>query len=87
MSEKVRKPLTHIFSLTVERVWDCAIAGDDAGSGGRPWPGGDHVMGDAESGRVRLSFTPRLCVEFRGTTVTSDGGCCCRWTSSSALAR
>jgi Transposase DDE domain group 1 len=31
-------------------------------------------MGDAEAGRVRLSFNPQLRVEFRGATVTSDAG-------------
>ncbi len=31
-------------------------------------------MGDATSGPVRLSFNPRLRVEFRGATVTSDAG-------------
>jgi Transposase DDE domain group 1 len=31
-------------------------------------------MGDAKSGPVRLSFNPRLRVEFRGATVTSDAG-------------
>jgi len=29
-------------------------------------------MGDAKSGRVRLSFDPQFRVEFRGATVTSD---------------
>jgi hypothetical protein len=31
-------------------------------------------VGDAASGPVRLSFNPRLRVEFRGATVTSDAG-------------
>ena len=31
-------------------------------------------MGDAESGPIRLSFNPRLRIEFRGATVTSDAG-------------
>ena len=31
-------------------------------------------MGDATSGPVRLSFNPKLRVEFRGATVTSDAG-------------
>jgi len=31
-------------------------------------------MGDATSGRVRLSFNPQLRVEFLGATVTSDAG-------------
>ncbi len=31
-------------------------------------------MGDATCGPVRLSFNPRLRVEFRGATVTSDHG-------------
>jgi DDE family transposase len=31
-------------------------------------------MGDARSGPVRLSFNPKLRVEFRGATVTSDAG-------------
>jgi len=29
-------------------------------------------MGDATSGLCRLSFNPKLRVEFRGATVTSD---------------
>ena len=31
-------------------------------------------MGDGKSDPVRLSFNPRLRVEFRGATVTSDAG-------------
>jgi hypothetical protein len=31
-------------------------------------------MGDVTSGRIRLSFNPKLRVEFRGATVTSDAG-------------
>jgi hypothetical protein len=31
-------------------------------------------MGDAQSGPIRLSFSPQLRVEFRGATVTSDAG-------------
>ena len=31
-------------------------------------------MGEAKSSPVRLSFNPRLRVEFRGATVTSDAG-------------
>src|SRR6266478_5682005 len=38
------------------------------------WPGGHHLVGDATSGPIRLSFNPQLRVEFRGATVTSDAG-------------
>ncbi len=31
-------------------------------------------MGDGKSGPFRLAFNPRLRVEFRGSTVTSDAG-------------
>src|SRR5216684_4243391 len=31
-------------------------------------------MGDAKAGPVRLSFNPKLRVEFHGATVTSDAG-------------
>jgi hypothetical protein len=31
-------------------------------------------MGDATSGRFRLSFNPQLRVELQGATVTSDAG-------------
>ena len=35
---------------------------------------GNHSMGDAKAGPVRLSFNPQLPVEFHGATVTSDAG-------------
>ena len=38
------------------------------------WCGGHHPVGDAEPGPIRLSFNPRLRVEFCGATVTSDAG-------------
>src|SRR4029434_5850308 len=38
------------------------------------WCGGHHLVGDADSSPVRLSFNPQLRVEFRGATVTSDAG-------------
>src|SRR5215470_3000117 len=38
------------------------------------WCGGQHPVGDAESGPIRLSFNPQLRVEFRRATVTSDAG-------------
>src|SRR5713101_35983 len=36
--------------------------------------GGHHLVGDATSGPLRLTFNPQLRVEFRGATVTSDAG-------------
>src|SRR5262245_12988862 len=33
------------------------------------WRGGHHPVGDAESGPIRLSFNPKLHVEFRGRDV------------------
>ena len=46
-------------------------------------------MGDAEAGRVRLSFNPQLRVEFRGATVTSGAGLLlpASWTSASTDTR
>src|SRR6266705_2837956 len=38
------------------------------------WSGGHHLVGDAKSGPIRLSFNPQLRGEFRGATVTSDAG-------------
>src|SRR5712691_8781554 len=38
------------------------------------WSGGHHLVGDAKSGPIRLSFNPQLRVEFRGATMTSDAG-------------
>ena len=46
----------------------------DAATEAPGWFGGHYPMGDATSGRFRLSFNPQLGVEFREATVTSDAG-------------
>lgn len=46
----------------------------NAGCWGASRGGGDHPVGDATAGQVRLSFNSRLRVEFRRATVTSDAG-------------